>query len=275
MKIALIQQHATTDKAANLCRGLQALEHAASQGVALACFAELAFERFHPQQPAADGFRELAERVPGPTTECIAARAKALGLVVVMNLFELDGDRCYDTSPVIDSDGTLLGKTRMMHITNYPCCHEQDYYTPGDTGAPVYNTRFGRLGVAICYDRHYPEYMRALALAGADLVVVPQAGFADEWPDGLFEGEMQVAAFQNGYWVALVNRVGQEDCVTFAGESFACSPDGHLVARAPKGADHVLIVEADLDLARNSHARRLFLRDRRPDLYADWVNVSR
>ncbi len=264
-----------TDKAANLCQGLQALEHAASQGAVLACFAELAFERFHPQQPAADGFRELAERVPGPTTECIAARAKALGLVVVMNLFELDGDRCYDTSPVIDSDGTLLGKTRMMHITNYPCCHEQDYYTPGDTGAPVYNTRFGRLGVAICYDRHYPEYMRALALAGADLVVVPQAGFADEWPDGLFEGEMQVAAFQNGYWVALVNRVGQEDCVTFAGESFVCAPDGHLVARAPKGADHVLIVEADLDLARDSHARRLFLRDRRPDLYADWVNVSR
>ena len=97
----------------------------------------------------------------------------------------------------------------MVHITDYACFHEQGYYTPGDTGAPVYPTRAGRIGVAICYDRHYPEYMRALAVAGADLVVVPQAGAVGEWPDGLYEAEMRVAAFQNGYHVALCNRVGR------------------------------------------------------------------
>ena len=97
-------------------------------------------------------------------------KARALGLVVVMNFFERDGDRTYDSSPVIDADGSLLGVTRMVHITEYPCFHEQGYYTPGDTGAPVYRTRAGTIGVAICYDRHYPEYMRALALGGADLV---------------------------------------------------------------------------------------------------------
>ena len=102
----------------------------------------------------------------------------------------------------------------MAHITEYPCFHEQGYYTPGDTGAPVYDTRVGRIGVAICYDRHFPEYMRALAVAGADLVVVPQAGAVGEWPEGLYEAEMRVAAFQNGYYTALCNRVGKEDCLT-------------------------------------------------------------
>ena len=127
----------------------------------------------------------------------------------------------------------------MVHITDYPCFHEKGYYAPG-TGAPVYETRFGRIGVAICYDRHYPEYMRALALGGAELVVVPQAGAVGEWPDGLYEAEMQVAAFQNGYFVALCNRVGEEECLTFAGESFVCAPDGRLIARAPQLEEHTL-----------------------------------
>ena len=192
-------------------------------------------------------------------------------MVAVLNLFERDGERTFDTSPVIDADGTLLGVTRMVHITEYACFHEQGYYTPGDTGAPVYSTRAGRIGVAICYDRHFPEYMRALALNGADLVFVPQAGAVGEWPEGLYEGEMRVAAFHNGYCIALCNRVGREDCLDFAGESFVCDADGRVIVRAPLGQDHILL--ADVDLARNaqSHARQLFLRDRRPELYADWI----
>jgi N-carbamoylputrescine amidase len=128
--------------------------------------------------------------------------------------------------------------------------------------------------VAICYDRHYPEYMRALAVAGADLVVVPQAGIAGEWPDGLYEAEMQVAAFQNGYYTALCNRVGEEDRLTFSGESFVCAPDGRVIARAPAAEDCILYAEVDLSMAATSHARRLFLRDRRPDLYADWIDPA-
>jgi len=113
--------------------------------------------------------------------------------------------------------------------------------------------------------------MRALALGGADLVVVPQAGCVDEWPAGLFEGEMQTAAFQNGYFVALCNRVGAEDKLTFAGESFVCGPDGAVLARAPKAAEAILTVDVDLAAAAQSHARRLLMPDRRPSLYADWV----
>ena len=271
VKIELIQKHASSEKASNVARGLAAVDEAARQGASLAVFAELAFERFHPQTPAGADPHRLAETVPGPITDAFAARAKRHGMVVVLNLYERDGAQAYDCSPVIDADGRLLGRTRMIHITEYACFHEQGYYTPGDTGAPVYDTKAGRIGVAICYDRHYPEYMRALALAGADLVVVPQAGAVGEWPEGLYEAEMRVAAFQNGYFVALCNRVGQEECLTFGGESFVCAPDGQVVARAPALTDTILYAGIDTAATGRSHARQLFLRHRRPELYAAWV----
>lgn len=267
MKIALIQQHATADKPANLYRGLRALEEAARQGAQLAIFPELAFEPFYPQAPAAGHVDTLAESVPGPTTDAIAATARRLGLVIVFNLFERAGGLTYDCSPVVDADGTLLGRTRMVHITDFACFHERGYYAPGDTGAPVYDTNAGRIGVAICYDRHFPEYMRALALGGADLVAVPQAGAVDEWPEGLFEGEMRTAALQNGYFVALANRVGREERVTFAGGSFVCGPDGVVRARAATLQDEVLVAAIDLGENATSIARQRFLRERRPDVY--------
>jgi predicted amidohydrolase len=273
VKIALIQQHTTADKTANLARGLRAFDEAAANGAKLVCFAELAFEPFYPQRVASGDVRERAEPIPGPITHAFSERARRHGVVAVLNLFERDGARTFDSSPVIDADGGLLGVTRMLHITDYPCFHEQGYYTPGDNGMPVYETRAGRIGVSICYDRHYPEVMRALAVAGADLVVVPQAGSVGEWPEGLYEGEMQVAAFQNGYFVALCNRVGTEECLEFAGESFVCAPDGRVIARAAQGRDEILYADVDLSACRTSHARRLFLQHRRPELYAPWLGV--
>jgi len=270
MRLALIQQHASADLRANVRRGLENARAAAASGAQLIAFAELAFTPFYPQHPASGDFRALAEPVPGPVTNAFAALARELGVVVVLNVFERDGEATYDCSPVIDADGSVLGRTRMVHITEYPCFHEQQYYQPGDLGAPVFETRIGRLGVAICYDRHFPEYMRALALGGADIVVVPQAGVVDEWPPGLFEGELCTAAFQNGYFVALCNRVGAEDRLTFAGESFVCGPDGSVRARAPRGADTILLADVDLEEANRSHARRILMKDRRPDLYERW-----
>ncbi len=271
MKIALVQQHATRDKAANIERGLAAVDEAAAQGAGLVCFAELAFEWFHPQHPASGVVRNLTEPIDGPLVRAFQAKARERGVVLVVNFFERDGLDSYDCSPVIDANGVVLGMTRMVHITDYACFHEQGYYTPGDTGVRVYNTRVGRIGVAICYDRHFPEYMRGLALEGADLVVVPQAGTAGEWPDGLYEGEMRVAALQNGYHVALCNRVGREDCLDFSGESFVCGPFGEMIAQAPRGEDHILVTDVDLSANDRAPARKLFLRHRRPDLYADWV----
>ena len=276
MNIALIQQPAGPDVVQNLARGLEAARQAAQAGAQVICFAELAFEPFYPQVPAREqakvaDVRELAETIPGPMTEAFQALAAEHGVVVILNLYERDGDYAYDTSPVIDADGQLLGCTRMVHITEYQHFHEQGYYDPGDQGAPVYETRYGKLGVAICYDRHFPEYLRALALGGAEIIFVPQAGAVGEWPDGLYEAEMQVAAFQNGVFTALCNRVGEEERLTFAGESFICDPAGRVVARAQAGCADVLHVELDLSQIGASHGKKLFIRDRRPELYRAWL----
>jgi N-carbamoylputrescine amidase len=266
MRIALVQCRASRDDEANRRAGAAAVEAAAKKRADLVCFPELAFTRFLPQRRAPKDVSRLAETVPGPTTDFFAALARRHKIVLVLNLFERSGRRCFDSSPVIDADGRLLGRTRMVHITDYPRFHERGYYAPGDTGAPVYETAAGRVGVAICYDRHFPEYLRALALAGAELIVVPQAGTVGEWPDGLYEAEMQTAAFQNGLFTALCNRCGTEEKMRFSGESFVCAPDGRVVARAGRGP---ALLTADLDLREcaSSHARRLFFKHRRPEVY--------
>lgn len=267
VRIALVQQEADKDPRVNTDRGLAAVREAAARGARLVVFPELAFTPFFPQRPACGPPPlALAEEVPGPTTEAFAALARELGVVTVLNLYERVGDRAFDSSPVIDADGRLLGVTRMLHIAEMPAFHEQGYYAPGDRGMPVYATAAGRIGVAICYDRHYPEVMRGLALRSAELVVVPQAGAMGEWPEGLFEAEMRVAAFQNGYFTALANRVGREEMLEFAGGSFVCDPEGRVIARAPAGEGHILYADCDLARVPDSPARRLFLRDRRPEL---------
>ncbi|MFC2082208.1 nitrilase-related carbon-nitrogen hydrolase [Bacteroidota bacterium] len=274
MKIALIQQKASQDIQSNIERGIASVKEAAANGANIVCFAELAFTPFYPQKPAGNNNLELSETIPGPTTDAFAALAKELGIIIVLNLFERDGDKTYDSSPLINTDGKILGTTRMLHITEYACFHEQGYYTPGDTGAPVYDTPFGKIGISICYDRHYPEYMRTLALHGAEIVFIPQAGAVREWPEGLYEAEMRVQAFHNGYFTALCNRVGEEECLTFAGESFVCDPDGKVIARAGEGTEEILYCDVDLDEVKKSHAKKLFMRDRRPELYKDWFNVK-
>jgi N-carbamoylputrescine amidase len=269
MKIALVQQHATKDAKNNLERGLEAFDEAAANGAGLIAYAELGLSWFLPQHPATEEALKLAETIPGPTTEAFAERAERHGIVTVLNLFERDGDRTFDSSPVIDSNGRIIGKNRMVHVAELPCFHEKGYYAPGDLGAGVFDTGVGRIGIAICYDRHFPEYMRTLALKGADLVIVPQAGALGEWPDGMYEAELRAAAFQNGYFVALVNRVGREDCLTFAGESFVVGPSGEIVTRAGRLQDQILYAEIDFGLLADCPARKYFIRDRRPDIYGN------
>jgi len=213
----------------------------------LVAYPELSFEFFLPQYPAFPGFANLAETIPGPTTEVFSQKARESKVVVVLNLLERDGDKTYDSSVVLNTDGEIVGKNRMIHIIETPHFHEKNYYTPGNLGAGVFDTAVGRIGIATCYDRHFPEYMRALALKGAELVVVPQAGAIGEWSQGMFEAELQVAAFQNGYFVALANRVGKEDLITFVGESFVTDPEGQILARAPPGIDCILYADMNFD----------------------------
>ncbi|MFQ6108233.1 MAG: carbon-nitrogen hydrolase family protein [Candidatus Aminicenantales bacterium] len=267
MKIALIQQHASKDYEDNIRRGIQAFKQAAENGADLVAFAELAFLPFLPQKRAAPEALKRAETIPGQTTERFSVLAREYGTVVVLNLFERSGKRTYDSSPVIDADGRILGVIRMVHIMDGMGFYEKGYYTPGDRQDIVFKTRVGQVGVAICYDRHFPEYMRALALRGAEIVIVPQAGAVGEWTKGIFEAELQVAAFQNGYYAALVNRVGKEDILHFSGESFVVDPEGRVIARAPQSKDFILYAECDLRKIRQSPAKKFFLKDRRPDFY--------
>ena len=186
LKIALIQQHATNNIEENIKRGIETFKIAAQQGAQVIAFAELAFTPFYPQHQAAADVQELAETIPGRTVDIFTELAKKYHVVTVLNLFEKDGDNTYDSSPIIDADGTLLGKTRMVHILDAPCFYEQGYYTPGEGKGLVFDTAVGKIGIAICYDRHFPEYMRTLALMGAQLVIVPQAGNVGEWPPGIW-----------------------------------------------------------------------------------------
>ena len=267
MRIALIQQTASEDNESNIVKGLKNIDKAAEMGAELAVFAELAFTRFYPQYRANKNLSELAEPVPGPTTKRFMDKAKEHNMVIVINLFEIEKGHTYDSSPVIDSDGSLLGTTRMVHIADYECFYEKSYYEEGNHGAQVYNTAVGKVGVAICYDRHYPEFMRALGVKGAEVVVIPQAGTIGEWPEGLYEAELQVASFHNGYFCALANRVGKEDQMEFAGESVITNPEGRVIAQSPLGIDDILIHNLDLSEVEKSNARTMFFRDRRPDIY--------
>ena len=272
IRLALAQLSAGLDRDVNLKRVLHAMDQAKAENAAVIAFPELAIDRFFPQHEHDSSAEMCAESIPGPTADAVAAKARELSLVTVFNMYEQDEQgRKFDSSPVFDSDGTCLGVTRMVHICDYACFHERAYYHAGDRGAPVYRTSAGAIGVAICYDRHFPEYMRALGVAGAELVVIPQAGALDEWPEGLYEAEVRTAAFQNGYFAALCNRVGQEEKLTFAGESFVVDPKGQVVSRGKRLEDDLLITDIDLHECAASPARTLFWRDRRPDLYGEWL----
>jgi predicted amidohydrolase len=274
VRIALVQFEAGADHARAVARGLDAVRTAAANGAGLVAFPELAFTPFFPCcSPGGAAPVEDGELVPGPTTAAFSRLAAELRVVIVLNLYEREGASAFDSSPVIDADGSLLGTTRMLHVAQMPHFHEQEYYTPGDHGMPVYDTAVGRVGVAICYDRHYPEVMRSLGLQRADLVVVPQAGTVGEWPEGLYEAELRVAAFQNGYFTALANRVGAEPSMTFAGESFVCDPSGRVIARGPAGAEAIVYADLDMSEVTRCHARQLFYRDRRPEIVAQLLDV--
>lgn len=271
MRIALAQLSAGPDRSANLARALETMTAAKRAGADLIAFPEVILDRFFPQVPGDREALKLAEPIPGPTSDAIAAKARELEIVTVFNLYEHSQGHRFDSSPVFDADGSLLGITRMIHVTDYAGFHEQDYYHPGDKGVPVYETRVGRVGVAICYDRHYPEVMRALGLAGAELVVIPQAGTVGEWPEGLYEAEVRTAAFQNGYFAALANRVGLEGKLHFSGESFLVDPEGRVVARGRSLEEDLVLADVDLSLCASSTARKLFWRNRRPELYGGWL----
>ena len=284
MKIGIIQQRNTADRADNMKRletGIRALKAA---GAELVVLQELHNSLYFCQMENVDYF-DLAEPIPGPSTTFFGELAKELGLVIVTSLFERRAPGLYhNTAVVMDSDGSIAGKYRKMHIPDDPAYYEKFYFTPGDLGFHPISTSVGKIGVLVCWDQWYPEAARLMALQGAELLVYPTA-IGYESSDTPQEQERQREAWTtvqrghavaNGLPVVTVNRTGHEpdpSCQTngiqFWGSSFVAGPQGELLYRAPQNEEVCTVVE--VDIAHCERVRRWwpFLRDRRIDKYSD------
>ena len=280
-KVGLVQMRMTADPAANLAKAIAQVREAARQGAALVCLPEL-FRTLYIGQREDHALFDLAEAVPGPSTEALGKVAREAGVVVIASLFERRAAGLYhNTAAVIDADGTVRGLYRKMHIPDDPAYYEKFYFTPGDLGFRAFDTRVGPIGTLVCWDQWYPEGARLTALQGANVLFYPTA-IGWHPAEKAQYGAQQLDAWRtiqrshaiaNGCWVAAVNRVGVEKLdgqgpgLEFWGHSFVADPFGVVVAEAP--ADEEALLLAEVDLARVEEVRRNwpFLRDRRVDAY--------
>jgi N-carbamoylputrescine amidase len=269
IRLAFAQMAATENLAANQQKGLDWVKQAAQAGTQIICFTELGLLPFFPQYRAEKKYFQWAEAIDGPTVKKFAEAAVSENIHILLNIFERAGAGEYYDSTVLlkATGGPALGPVRMMHIAEEPGFNEKFYYWPGNTLPQVFDVDGVKIGVAICYDRHFPEYTRQLVLQGAEIIFAPFAGLVND-PIKMYEIEMQGLAFQNQVFVAAVNRVGKEQTVEFIGGSFVVDPAGEVIARAPLGEDKLLLVDCDLSRIEEMRQVRPFLRDRRPEVYA-------
>ncbi len=272
--LGIIQQGCTADLAQNLRQTETAIREAARRGAQVICLQELYRSLYFAQTEAVENF-SLAETVPGPSFKQMAQLAKELGVVLIVPIFEKRMEGVYHNAVlVIDADGAVLGTYRKMHIPDDPGFYEKYYFAPGDLGFPVFKTRYGKIGVLICWDQWYPEAARLLALQGAQILFYPTAiGFSkSDQPVYQRQREAWITiqrahAIANGVFVAAANRVGVEGQLHFWGSSFVSDPFGALLAQASDTQPDILIQSCDLDLIEKTRQLWPFLRDRRIDAY--------
>ncbi|HEY4321607.1 MAG TPA: carbon-nitrogen hydrolase [Gemmatimonadales bacterium] len=285
VRVGLVQQQVSADPAANLEHAISGIREAAAGGANIVCLQEL-FGWYYFCQREDHAFFGLAEAIPGPSTERLGALCAELGVVLVASLFEKRAAGLYhNTAAVIDADGRYLGKYRKMHIPDDPQFYEKFYFTPGDLGFRVWDTKFGRIGVLICWDQWYPEAARLTAMQGAEILFYPTAiGWLPSEKEEY--GERQQAAWEtiqkshavaNGCYVVSVNRVGHEVLpdsdagapgIEFWGGSFVADPNGRVLTKAGTG-EQVLVADCDLSHVDVVRTHWPFLRDRRIDAYGD------
>ena len=280
--LGLLQHACTADPAANLQKTLALAEQAAQRGAKIICTQELFRSQYFCQSEDHANFK-LAESIPGPSTEAFQKLARQYGVVIVASLFEKRASGLYhNTAAVIDADGSLLGTYRKMHIPDDPLFYEKFYFTPGDTGFRAWQTKYGRIGVLVCWDQWYPEAARLTALQGAELLIYPTAigwhpGEKAEYgvnQHGAWETIQRGHAVANGCYVAAINRVGHEtpvggDGLEFWGQSFVAGTSGQILAKASVEQEEILLVPIDLGKVDVTRTHWPFLRDRRIDAYGD------
>ncbi len=280
--LGLIQMRCSADKQANLDKVLKRIGEAAAAGAQVVCLQEL-FGSLYFCQTEDHRMFDLAEPIPGPTSEALAAAAKQHKVVLVTSLFERRAPGLYhNTAVLFNDDGSTLGIYRKMHIPDDPRYYEKFYFTPGDTGFKKFDTKHGPLGTCVCWDQWYPEAARLTALAGAQILFYPTAigWLVEEKAEygksqhEAWETMMRSHAIANGVFVAAVNRVGIENepgstknGIEFWGASFVADPNGNIIARASHDKEETLLVECDLDKVDFVRTHWPFLRDRRIDAY--------
>jgi len=281
VRLGLVQMACGPDPAANLAKAIAGVRQAADLGAQIVCLPELFRNQYFCQTEDHANFA-LAEPVPGPSTAALADVARERGVVIIASLFEKRTEGLYhNTAAVIDADGSYLGKYRKMHIPDDPRFYEKFYFTPGDLGFRAWDTRFGRIGVLVCWDQWYPEAARLTALHGAQILFYPTAiGWLPlereehgEHQQSAWETIQRSHAIANGVFVCAVNRVGHEGApapegIHFWGGSFVVDPGGRVLVRAG-AAEEVLTVDVDLTKVNESRTHWPFLRDRRIDAYSD------
>mgnify|MGYP001039541289 CR=1 FL=1 len=278
--VGLIQMRCSTDPADNLGRAIEMLREAAAGGARVACLPELFLSQYFCQVEDARTF-DLAEPIPGPTSEALAAVARETGMTVVGSIFERRTAGIYhNTAVVLDADGSMAGKYRKMHIPDDPLYYEKYYFTPGDLGFKTFETKHANVGTLVCWDQWYPEAARLTALQGADVLFYPTAIGWHPGEKAEF-GAAQASAWEtiqrghaiaNGVFVAAVNRVGHEGPtdagIEFWGGSFVADPFGRILAMGARDREEVLLAECDPALQEETRRNWPFLRDRRIDAYA-------
>jgi N-carbamoylputrescine amidase len=282
INIALIQHPCGIDQDANVNEAVRLIREAAGKGARIICTQELFKGQYFPQTIDYTKY-DWAEPIPGPTTNRMQALAKELGVVIITSVYEYAMDGVYfNTVVVFDADGANLGKYRKTHIPEGPQYIEKYYFTPGDLGYPVFKTKFGTIGVLICWDEWFPEPSRILALKGADVVFYPSAiGSEPDNPDldtsQSWVDAVKAHGIHNNMYIAAVNRVGREESVEghmdFYGRSFISDPWGNMVTEARTKDSEVVMAEIDLDEIKRSRDILQFHRDRRVDLYGEILKM--
>jgi N-carbamoylputrescine amidase len=247
------------------------IQQAAEQGVKILCMQEVFTTPYFCAEQQTRWY-EAVEKIPdGPTTKLMQETAKEHGMVIIVPIYEEEITGIYyNTAAVIDADGAYLGKYRKNHIPHVaPGFWEKFYFKPGNLGYPAFDTAFARIGVYICYDRHFPEGARALGLSGAEIIFNPSATVAG-LSEYLWRLEQPAHAVANGYFVGAINRVGHEqpwDIGEFYGQSYFCDPRGQIIAQAPRDEDALVVADLNLDMIREVRNTWQFFRDRRPESY--------
>jgi len=264
MKLALVQMSNAGDIQSNLEKSLTAINEASSNGADIVLFPEVQLTEFFPQYKGRNA-KSYGVELSDDIVQSFKKACKDNHIMAVPNIYLKENNKFYDASLLIDRTGNIQGIQKMVHIAQAEQFYEQDYYEPSDDGFQIFDTEYGKIGIVVCFDRHYPESIRTEVLMGADIILIPTVNTKAE-PSEMFEWELRVQAFQNSVFIAMCNRVGVEDSMEFSGESIVVDANGNVILKADD-KEQIVYVDIDTGEAEKIRKSRPYTNLRRPETY--------